>query len=175
MALFGGSAGKKARKARRRAEFQLGQQRATLAGAERLYTPYQEFGKEAMGSLRQLMADPSKIRERPGYLSRLKEGQRVVETGAAAKGKLFSGQTLKELTRFGQEFATSELDKEYTRLMGGVGVSMAGAQGVAALRGAQAGTYGTMAQVTSQLAQQEIQAGTQLTNTLISSGLDFLK
>jgi hypothetical protein len=54
----------------------------------------------------------------PGYQFRLEEGQRALEQSAAAKGMLRTGNTWKDLQRYGQGMATSEYDKVYGRRMG---------------------------------------------------------
>lgn len=51
----------------------------------------------------------------PGYQFRLAEGQRALENAAAAKGMLRTGNTWKDLLRYGQGAATSEYDKTYGR------------------------------------------------------------
>lgn len=51
----------------------------------------------------------------PGYQFRMDEGQRGVEAGAAARGGLLNGGTLKALTRYGQGFASNEYGNAYNR------------------------------------------------------------
>ena len=51
----------------------------------------------------------------PGYEFRLSEGQRALQNAAAAKGMLRTGNTWKDLLRYGQDYATSEYDKVYGR------------------------------------------------------------
>lgn len=93
------------------------------------YKPYMDFGKEQLSAVQQLFGDPSSIKGLPGYQFRYEQGQQAVETGAASKGKLFSGQTLEELVRYGQGFASEEYDKEVSRRMAGVNVGMQATQG----------------------------------------------
>lgn len=67
----------------------------------------------------------------PGYEFRRQEGLRAVEQSAAARGGLFSGQTGKELERYGQGVATSEYDNYMRRLynqLGAVGTQLGGRQ-----------------------------------------------
>jgi hypothetical protein len=54
----------------------------------------------------------------PGYQFRLEEGQRALQQSAAAKGMLRTGNTWKDLQRYGQGMATAEYDKVYGRRMG---------------------------------------------------------
>lgn len=51
----------------------------------------------------------------PGYQFRLGEGQKALERSAAAKGKLYSGGTLKDLTNYNQDFASNEFANSYNR------------------------------------------------------------
>jgi hypothetical protein len=51
----------------------------------------------------------------PGYNFRLSEGQKALERSAAAKGGLFSGGTLKDLTQYNQNFASNEFTNAYNR------------------------------------------------------------
>lgn len=51
----------------------------------------------------------------PGYDFRMREGQKALEQAAAAKGQLYSGATGKALTRYGQDYATSEYDNFLNR------------------------------------------------------------
>ncbi|MCH7662313.1 MAG: hypothetical protein IH859_00380 [Chloroflexi bacterium] len=51
----------------------------------------------------------------PGYEFRLAEGQKALERSAAARGQVFSGGTLKALTRYGQGVASQEFGRAYNR------------------------------------------------------------
>ena len=51
----------------------------------------------------------------PGYQFRMDEGQRGLEAGAAARGGLLNGGTLKALSRYGQDFASGEYSNAYNR------------------------------------------------------------
>jgi hypothetical protein len=63
------------------------------------YTP---FGME------QFQADP-------GYGFRLKEGLRALEGSAAARGGLLSGNTMRGITRYGQELGSQEFTNAFNR------------------------------------------------------------
>lgn len=54
----------------------------------------------------------------PGWQFRLSEGQKAIERSAAAKGTLYSGKTMKDVMRYGQEYASGEYDKVYQRALG---------------------------------------------------------
>lgn len=51
----------------------------------------------------------------PGYTARLQEGYKALNAGAAARGNLYSGSTMKALTRYGQDYASNEYGKAYDR------------------------------------------------------------
>jgi hypothetical protein len=51
----------------------------------------------------------------PGYAFRLAEGQKAIERSAAARGGLFSGRQLKDIERFGQDFASNEYGRAFNR------------------------------------------------------------
>jgi len=51
----------------------------------------------------------------PSYQFRLQEGQRAVERSAASRGQLQSGNTLRDLTRFGQGLASQEYGAAFQR------------------------------------------------------------
>lgn len=51
----------------------------------------------------------------PGYQFRLEQGQRALESSAAARGGLLSGRTLKDLTAYGQGMGSQEYQNAYAR------------------------------------------------------------
>lgn len=53
----------------------------------------------------------------PGYQFRLQSGQNAVEHSAAAKGLLRTGGTLKDITDYGQNFASQEYGNVYNRAL----------------------------------------------------------
>lgn len=63
---------------------------------------YQPFGME------QFQAEP-------GYGFRLAEGMKALERGAAARGGLLSGATLKGIQRYGQDLASQEYQNAFNR------------------------------------------------------------
>jgi len=66
--------------------------------------PGGEFSKEFSGVI-----------DDPGYKFRLSEGTRNVERGAAARGGLFSGGSLRDLTEFSQGLASQEYGNAFNR------------------------------------------------------------
>lgn len=51
----------------------------------------------------------------PGYAFRLSEGQKALDRSAAARGGLFSGETLKANDQYNQNFASNEFSNAYNR------------------------------------------------------------
>lgn len=84
--------------------------------------PYMQTGTAANERLNAMMfgsADERKnaFQTDPGYESRLKQGAQTVERSAAAHGGLFSGKTGVELQEYGQDYASSEFNNAFNRLM----------------------------------------------------------
>ena len=92
------------------------------------------------GSLAGIAAEA--LETSPGYQFRLKEGLKGVERGAAAKGTLLTGGTLKSLTRYAQDFASNEYANNYARLFGEQGARYNQLYGLAGLGAGAAGTAG---------------------------------
>lgn len=63
---------------------------------------------------------PTEITERndPGFRARFELGMDALQKSAAARGGLFNGETLKNLTQFGQDYASSEYGNVYGRALG---------------------------------------------------------
>jgi hypothetical protein len=51
----------------------------------------------------------------PGYAFRLSEGMKTLERGAASRGNLMSGATMKGLQRYGQDLASQEYQNAFNR------------------------------------------------------------
>lgn len=91
----------------------------------------------------------------PGYQFRMSEGLKALERSAASRGILSSGQTLKDITRFGQDTASQEYQNAFQRYLAErqqrlqpleyrIGLGQAAASG-------QAANVGTSAQNVGQL------------------------
>lgn len=92
-------------------------------------TPYREIGADAISELRNLTGiggnanlaryntfnRPFDFEADPGYQFRLDEGLNGVEASAAARGGALGGRALKELTRYGQGFASNEYGNAFNR------------------------------------------------------------
>lgn len=53
----------------------------------------------------------------PGYQFRLQQGEQALQRAAAAKGGIYSGGTLKALSRYGQDYASNEYGNVYNRAL----------------------------------------------------------
>lgn len=78
-----------------------------------------------------LLADPSKITQDPGYQFGLHEAQAAADRRAAAAGNYYSGQQLKEATDRAQEYATSKFDNALNRYGNMAGLGQVGAGTIA--------------------------------------------
>lgn len=112
------------------------QRQATQKATEQ-YQPYADFGAGGMGLLSRLYglngqpADMSAFTASPGYQFRLQQGQDTIESGAAARGGLYSGATAKALSDYGQQSASQEFDNYVNRLFGMTNTGQAAAGGIA--------------------------------------------
>lgn len=117
---------------------------------------YQPFGME------QFNADP-------GYQFRMSEGLKALERSAASRGILSSGQTLKDITRFGQDTASQEYQNAFSRYMleterkrretldpleYQIGLGQAAASGQAANIGTTAGSTSNLMQALGNISAQ---------------------
>lgn len=108
-------------------------------------------GITAAPNTSQTMQDAfAKFRSTPGYQFGLTEGQRALESSAAASGGLFSGKAGKALTAYGQNYADQQ---GYTPYMNRLGA----AAGIGQTATNQVGQYGQ--NTANQVGQNMIGAG----------------
>ena len=69
--------------------------------------------KAIFDKLEELRQAFDRFRNTPGYQFGLTEGQRTLESSAAAQGGLFSGKAAKALTKFGQDYADQQGYRPY--------------------------------------------------------------
>lgn len=92
-----------------RRQFDLNQQRQT---------PFFEAGKNAVGQLTNYQfraPTQADVAGDPGYSFGLGEGQKALENSAAARGRLFSGDTGKRLLKYGNDYATTKYNDAFER------------------------------------------------------------
>lgn len=134
--------------------------------------PYMQAGAGAINQLASLyapggayMRQPTleELQMDPGYAFRFQQGQRALESGAAARGGLLSGATGKALARYGQEAGSQEYQNAYARFMANRAQAAQGLQNLA-------GTGAGAAQVASGLAGQ---TGTNLMANRFTTGANL--
>jgi hypothetical protein len=112
--------------ANKAAETQADAQRAATAAQERMFKrqielqePFRQAGVNALPELvaasRYTPFGMEQFQADPGYGFRLKEGLRALEGSAAQRGGLLSGNTMRGLTRYGQELGSQEFTNAFNR------------------------------------------------------------
>lgn len=71
-------------------------------------------GASGYGSLTKRFTGES-VETDPGYQFGLQQGTQALDNSAAAKGNLYSGASLKALTRYGNDYATTKFDDAFNR------------------------------------------------------------
>ena len=86
--------------------------------ANRLLNPYIEAGTSAVTQLGDLANERFVFnQDDPSYQFRLQEGQKALERNRAAQGIISGGRPLKELTRYSQDYASTEYGKAFDRFL----------------------------------------------------------
>lgn len=117
---IGANASSKAAKA------QAGAADRAAEGQERMFErqvelsePWRKAGEQALNKLIPLTDytpfSMAQFQADPGYGFRMSEGMKALERGAAARGGLLSGATLKGIQRFGQDLASQEYTNAFNR------------------------------------------------------------
>lgn len=141
-------------------------QDAATSRAEKFLQPYADRGMAALTGL-----DNFDVTKDPSYQFRMSEGMKALNAAASARGLSNSGRTLKELTRYGQDYASQEYGNAYNRQLGLANMGYGAAQGLAGLQtnmgnanaAAEIGKANRMSDLTGQL----VSGGT----TLLSGAL----
>lgn len=106
-------------------------QMAMFKAAKRMLKPYRRSGREATESLENMLglrdtgaggfgSETGKFTygdytQDPGYAFRLSEGMKALEAGAAARGGLLSGNTLRATQDYAQNVASNEYANAFNR------------------------------------------------------------
>ncbi len=107
----------------------------------------------------------------PGYAFRQAEGQKAIDSSAAARGSSLSGATLKALTKYGQDFASNEFNNAYNRWNNDTSNRfnrIAGVAGVGQQAVNQVGAYGQ--QTASNIAQGNMNTANNVASNTIQAG-----
>lgn len=110
----------------RAAKTQAKAQREATAAQERMFQrqtelqePFRQAGVNALPELveasRYTPFGMEQFQQDPGYGFRLREGLRALESSAAARGGLLSGNQMRGVTRFGQGLASDEYTNAFNR------------------------------------------------------------
>jgi len=99
------------------------EQAAAAEAAQARLEPYQEQGEYATGQIREGLETgtlggsftPQDFDEDPGYQFQLEQGEQGLGRAQSAKGNLYSGQALKEASRFSQGLAKQSYQDAYNR------------------------------------------------------------
>ena len=88
--------------------------------------PWREVGAGALYQLRDMTQPGGALMQRytgseletdPGYQFGLKQGRDTIEQGAASRGVLFSGKTLRDLMQFGSDYGGTKFNEGFARDM----------------------------------------------------------
>jgi len=104
--------------------------------------PALEARNAGLTGYQNLLKNPSSVARDPGYQFGFDQGTKAIGTQAAARGNYYSGKTLKDLTRFGQDYGQSKFDQSLNRHgnLAGLGQVGSGQIGQAGMQyGQQAG------------------------------------
>jgi hypothetical protein len=134
--------------------------------------PYMQAGAGATNQLAALFAPGGEFMRQPtqaelemdpGYAFRFQQGQRALESGAAARGGLLSGGTGKALARYGQEAGSQEYQNAYSRFMANRAAATQGLQNLAGTgAGAAGAATGLAGQTGSNIMAQRFGLGSNL-------------
>lgn len=98
-----------------------------IAAQERMFqtargdlAPYRDFGQNYLAKISDLVANRRRIRPEdvtslPGYQFRLNQGREAVENSAIARGGLKSGNAMRALMEYGQDYASDEYERALAR------------------------------------------------------------
>ena len=83
--------------------------------------PWMQAGRDALTPLSSLAMQSGpltaeQVMQEPGYQFGLQQGQRIMENNAAARGGLMSGSTLRALTQYGGDYATTRYNDAFNRM-----------------------------------------------------------
>lgn len=111
-ALFGDGGASDARRAQTNASNQANQfSKEAWIKQQAEMEPWKQAGLKALTALQ----DGSFFQKDPGYDFRLQEGNKAIDAALASRGMGNSGAALKELSRYGQNFASNEYNNSWNR------------------------------------------------------------
>ena len=140
--LQSGNAGQAAKTSQRNLELMLPQIQQNYVNQQGLYQPFYGSGQQGLGAETDLLglngpdaaaAAMSRFQASPGYQYQLEQGLRGVDAGAASRGMLRSGSTIKAEETLGQNLANQDFGNYFSRInaLAGQGLTAAGDLGAA--------------------------------------------
>lgn len=105
-------------------EKQIALSREIFESGKKDQKPWLDFGVENLAALKAGIKDGSfsmdgwKFEADPGYQFRMDEGTRALDRSAAAQGRALSGDHLRNVLQYNQNFASNEYDRAYSREAG---------------------------------------------------------
>lgn len=109
----------------------------------------------------------------PGYLFRLGQGQDAVQNSMAARGGALSGNALKALNEYGQNFASNEYGNVYNRLAGLANTGQATAQNLGSFGQNTANTVGNNLAMIGQARASGYAGQANAVNGMIDNGIEI--
>lgn len=155
----------------------LAEQRRAYEDAKSGLSPYTQMGTDSTALISRLFglngqpADMSAFTASPGYQFRLQQGQDAIGRSAAAQGGLFSGAAGKALNDYAQNTASQEFDNYLNRLFG---MSGSGQQAATNLGGWRMGNGNNMANIQTQIGDNQSKRIMSQYNALGSMGDDLV-
>lgn len=141
--IFGKNAANKAADAQvRSGEQAIAEMRRQYDLSRKDFAPYREAGGEAIKGGLAMLQPGYDHTTGPGYQFRVSEGMRAIDNGAAAKGMLMSGGTLKDYARFNQGMAASDFQDSFNRNMAVAAGGQQATTSLASLGGANSANIG---------------------------------
>jgi hypothetical protein len=129
-----------ARRAGRAQQAGLAQGQNFLSDAQAGYTPYTQFGQNALGRLSAVEGgDYSAFENAPDYQFALDQSMRANDRSAAARGSLYSGGADADRMQLASGLASQNLQNYLGRMMGQAGMGMQAQGAVSNILGQRAG------------------------------------
>lgn len=105
------------------------------------YAPYKQGGQAAQELLTRMLTDPNTraadFAKTPGYQFALEQGLGAIDRGAAARGGLISGATVKDAQKYGTGLASQTYDNYINQLQEAAGQGLTAANAAAGLTARQ--------------------------------------
>lgn len=93
--------------------------------------PALQARNNGLAGYQNLLKNPGSVTSDPGYQFGMNEGTKAIGSQAAANGSYYSGATLKELNKFGQDYAGTKYDQALNRQGNLAGLGQVGSQTIA--------------------------------------------